>query len=372
MALSAGLSPAYAQQESGLSDSPARDRSELQADQEDDSPLDGTFRTGVEYDSNARRTSGDGVVGDGLSRYFVALRGEYGGDGDSQLSVGLRHGGKLFFNERGSDALLTRVGLQYQHALGGGVYGLLEADMKDRQERTSGPGEDVTHQDYNRGGAETGVGWSSGPFHTRASVGYRYFAFRPNPSSSSHGPQASGSLSYHIHRNVRLRTSYTFSARNFDAIRFTRRTTDGGDTVVQRDRDGRLRDDLLHLVRVGGSYRGAFILQLHYVLLRNLSNSYGQAMTRHGLELDATIPLWWELYVSAKLQLQRTSYEDPLFLSADLQVDEENRNSAVASLTRTVGDHWELEARYRVFIEEFGVASDYRRQTGFLGVGYVF
>ncbi|MFB6350495.1 MAG: hypothetical protein ABEN55_10035, partial [Bradymonadaceae bacterium] len=200
----------------------------------------------------------------------------------------------------------------------------------------------------------------------------RYFAFRPNPASSSHGPQASGSLFYQLHRNVRVRADYTFSDRNFEAIRFEQRTSSDGDPVVQRDRDGALRNDSLHLVRVGGSYRGPFILRLHYVLLRNLSNSYGQAMTRHGLELDATVPLWWELYLSAKLQLQRTNYQDPLFLSADLKVDEENRNSAVASLTRVIGDHWEVEARYRVFIEEFGAASNYRRQTGFLGLGYVF
>ena len=360
-------------QTSGEQSAPAvRQRAEVREGKEDDSPIDGTLRTGVEFDSNARRTSVEEARGDGLTRYFAALRGEYGGEGDSQLSFGLRHGGKLFFNERGSDALLTRLGLQYRHRLNGSLYGVFRADMKDRQERTGGPGAEIPHQDYNRGGAEAGVGLGIGRFHPRLSVGWRYFAFRPNPASSSHGPQASAALSYQLHRNVRLQANYTFSDRHFDAIRFIRRTNESGEPVVQRDRDETLRTDALHLVRIGGSYRDEFILQLHYLLLRNLSNSYGQAMTRHGVELDATIPLWWRLYLSTKLQLQRTNYEDPLFLSADLRVDEENRNSVVASLTRVVGEHWEVEARYRLFIEEFGAASDYRRQTGFMGVGYVF
>lgn len=347
-------------------------RADRSGETEDDSPFSGTLRTGLEYDSNAHRTSVQDATGDGLTRYFATLRGEFDGVEGSDVSVGLRQGGKLFFREHGSDALLTRVDLQYRHRLSPALAGSFRADMKDRQERTSGAGSDVPHQDYNRGGAGAGFGLGLGRFYANARVGWRYFAFRPNPASSSHGPQSSASLSVQLHRNLRLRGLYTFAYRNFRSIRFVRRSVDGGDAVVQRSRQQELRNDVLHIGRIGGSYRGPFIVDLHYLLLHNVSNSYGQGMTRHGIELNTTVPLPLRLYLSAKLQLQRTNYEDPLFLSADLKVDEENRNSVVASLTRVVGEHWEIEGRYRLFIEEFGAASDYRRQTGFVGVGYVF
>ena len=331
------------------------------------------MRTGVEFDSNAYRTGSDEAVGDFLTRYFAVLEGELEGADDATMTFGLRQGGKLFFREPGSDALLTQANLHYRHPLSGAVWAIFDADLKDRLERTTGAGADVPHQDYNRGGAR--AGFRVGPVTGRATAGWRYFAFRPNPASSSHGPQGALSVSARVHRNLRLRARYGVSHRNFQSIRFVRRRVDGGEgeeTVVQRDRSGDPRRDLLHIARIGGTYRGPFILEASYVFLANASNSYGQAMRRHGLEIDATAPLPWKLYLSARLQLQRTNYEDPLFLSADLRVDEENRNAAVVSLTRVIGEHWEVEGRYRLFLEEFGVAGDYRRQTGFVGVGYVF
>jgi hypothetical protein len=104
----------------------------------------------------------------------------------------------------------------------------------------------------------------------------------------------------------------------------------------------------------------------------NRSNSYGQGLVRHGVELDVTAPLPWRLYLSGRLRLQWTRYEDPIFLGADFQVDEENRNALTLSVARAIGDHWEVEARYRLFIEEFGASGDYRRQTVFLGGAYLF
>ncbi len=371
LAVGWGGSAAQAQQPGGEAGEPERRPAPATSESGEGPAVEGTVRTGLEYDTNARRTSAAEAQGDGLTRYFAALSGEVPGSEASRLSFRLRHGGKLFFDERASDALLTRVGLRYRHRLGGAAHGFFRAGVKDRQERGSEGEAASPRQDYNRGGAAVGVGARVGPVAGRIEAGWRYFAYRPNPASSSHGPRAGVSLSYDLMEELQLRARYGFSYRQFDAIRYVRRSVDG-DQVVQRDRDEAMRDDRLHLVRVGPSYRGDFILSLDYLMIRNASNSYGQAMTRHGVEADATIPLVWRLYLSAKLSLQRTTYEDPLFVSADLQVDEENRNSAVASLTRVVGEHWEIEARYRLFIEEFGTASDYRRQTGFVGVGYVF
>ena len=52
--------------------------------------------------------------------------------------------------------------------------------------------------------------------------------------------------------------------------------------------------------------------------------------------------------------------------------DEENRNAGVLSLVRSFGEHWEVEARYSLYLQEFGVGSDYQRQTLLLAAAYVF
>lgn len=338
---------------------------------ERDRGFSGTIRTGLEYDTNVHRTGLDRSVGDVLTRYFAVLEGKLPATDQGRLALDLRHGGKLFAREHASDTLLTQARLQYRHRLGRHAYAMFDASTKDRLERRGG-GADVPHQDYNRGGGAVGAGVTAGPVEGYLRTGWRYFAFRPNPASSNHGPQGTLGLSVGILEQLRARAQYTFAYRNFRAIRFVRREVGEGDPVVRRDRSGALRTDRLHIGRIGGSFRGPFILDLHYQLLRNSSNSYGQGMTRHGVELRGTAPLPWKLYLSGELQVQRTNYEDPLFLSADLEVDEDNRNSAVVSLARVFGDHWELEAQYRLFIEEFGASSDYRRQTASLGVGYVF
>ena len=72
------------------------------------------------------------------------------------------------------------------------------------------------------------------------------------------------------------------------------------------------------------------------------------------------------------VELQRTFYDNPLLLDASLQVDEDNRNALIVSLARTLGQSWEIEGRYSLYVQEFGNASDYRRQTIFLALGYIF
>jgi len=336
-----------------------------------DGGFSGTIRTGAEYDTNVHRTGLERSVGDVLTRYFAVLEGELPAAEEGRLALDLRHGGKLFAREHASDTLLTEARLEYRHRLGRHAYAMFAANTKDRLERRRG-GADVPHQDYNRGGGEFGVGVGLGPVEGFLTGGWRYFAFRPNPASSNHGPQGTLGVSVDLDERLRARAQYTVAHRIFRAIRFVRREGEGGDPVVRRDQSGALRNDRLHIGRIGSSFRGAFIVSLHYQLLRNDSNSYGQELTRHGIELRGTAPLPWQLYLSGELQVQRTNYGDPLFLSADLEVDEENRNSAVVSLARVFGEHWEMEAQYRLFIEELGASSDYRRQTASLGVGYVF
>ncbi len=341
-------------------DSPSPSAPEPSERESREADFEGTIRLGGEYDSNARRRADDGsVTPDGLTRYFLALEGRLPSTENASLQLRLQQGGKLFVQTSEADTLLTEAGMTYQHRLGSSLRLDLDVSLKDRLERRS-------RQDYSRGRAVAGPTLRLDPVVVRGRVGWRYFAFRPNPTSSSHGPTGSIDVGVHIVEGLQLQTQYTLSQRRFRADRLTRR-----EDLVQRD-EGTKRRDGLHVVRVGGAYRSSVILQAHYLFWANLSNAYGQGLRRHGVELGATIPLPWRLYVSSRLRLQRTQYEDPLLVGANFTVDENNRNSAIASLTRVIGDHWELEARYRLFLEEFGSASAYQRQTGFFGLGYVF
>ncbi|GEM_PF-1969517 len=324
--------------------------------------LGGTLRAGVEYDTNAFRglTESDRIAG--LGRYFLTLDGEFEPYQDSALELRLQQGGKWYPAAGSADALLTSLDARWRQRLGETFGVRVQTHFKDRLERTS-------RQDYSRGGLRTAVSADFGDVSTSLGAGWRYFAFRPNPSSSSHGPHLTASVGVQVADPVRVRGSYDLSRRIFDSVRFV---LDPSADVVERDTTGRERRDWLHVLRLGGTYRGPLILEAAYVLLMNRSNSYGQGLVRHGAEVDVTAPLPWRLYLSGRLRLQWTQYEDPIFVGADFRVDEENRNALTLSLARAIGDHWEVEARYRLFIEEFGATGDYRRQTAFVGGAYLF
>jgi hypothetical protein len=352
-----GATPERTERGRSTTDRPTRHE---RRDDETETDVEGTLRTGIEYDSNARRRpEGRGVARDGLGRYFLTLEGRLPGTGDGSLRLRLRQGGKVFLQTSEADTLLTEAGVTYRHRLGKHWSAGLDVGLKDRLERRS-------RQDYNRGRATAGTTLRLDPVYVRARAGWRYFAFRPNPASSSHGPTGSIDAGLDLGKGWRLHGRYGLSRRLFRARRLVRR-----EGLVQRDTERRRRD-WLHVVRTGIAYRSGVILEGNYTFWSNVSNAYGQGLTRHGVELATTIPLPWRLYVSAQIQLQRTRYEDPLFLGPNFTVDENDRNSLVASVARTFGEHWEIETRYRLFLEEFGSARPYRRQTGFLGLGYVF
>ena len=83
-----------------------------------------------------------------------------------------------------------------------------------------------------------------------------------------------------------------------------------------------------------------------------------------------TAPLPLDFFTSARIDLQRTRYEDPIFIDANFQIDEDNRNAATLSLGHPLGRAWEIELRYSYYTQEFGAGDDYARQTLMLGVGY--
>lgn len=336
-----------------------------------DRSISGTVRVGGEYDSNALRTEVADRVDDVLLRYFAAVEADLGeGDGGGG-QVSLQQGGKIFGQQKSADTLLTRARLTYGAPVADGLEAGLDVSVKDRLERRP-PGGNAAHQDYNLGRAGMTLTGYPGAWSLGLAAGWRYFAFRPNPSSSNHGPYGSLQAGVQVAPRWRLRASYRASGRLYPSVRLVPVEAEEGETVGQPAPDGSRRRDLLHMGQVGVAFRGPVIVEGAYRLWLNRSNSHGSELTRHGVVLDGTVPLPWRLYLSARLQLQRTDYRDSIFAVADLAVDEENRNALVGSLTRVFGEHWEIEARYRLYLEAFGASATYRRQTIFVGTGYVF
>lgn len=338
--------------------------SEVVAEQPEDDGrrVAGTLRAGAEYDDNVFRAEGEDRVGGFLSRYFAALDLATASTGSSVASASFAHGGKFFFdNEHGAaDTLLSQAQLGYRVRFVRPFGLFAQADLRDRTER-------ILKRDYTTGGISGGVESQLGRMSLRAGGGGRFFAFKPNPEASSANIEGLASVGVEVVNGVTASIGYTIARRAFGTDRFVR---DGEEVLAIR---GDLRRDMFHTGRVGVAWRAKLLVaELSYSFAHNTSNSFGQGLTRHGVDLTVTAPLPWELFVSAHLELQRTTYDDQVRIDATFLVDEDNRNAGVLSLVRALGEHWEVEARYSVYLQEFGVGGAYTRQTIFLAGAYVF
>lgn len=320
----------------------------------------GSVRAGAEVDDNTFRTETD-PVSDILARYFMSLSVLSPVGGDGRVNVDVKHGGKFFAEQADADTLLTQLSLAYQHGVFDALGFYASADLKDRTERLS-------VRDYTRGGAGAGVDVFVGDFSLRLGGALRYFAFKPNPESSSSNVEGLAHLRWDISSAFDASAGYTYATRAFDTFRFE--LEESTSRVVEDS--GVEREDEFHVAFVGFSYQGPLVVDLRYSYFLNRSNSYGQNLVRHSGSVMVTAPLPLGFFVSGHLELQRTRYDDPVLLDASFRVDEDNRNSFVLSLAYALGESWEIEGRYSLYLQEFGVGSDYQRQTFMLAGAYLF
>lgn len=142
------------------------------------------------------------------------------------------------------------------------------------------------------------------------------------------------------------------------------------------------RGDVDHLLRLRIDYLGPALASLWYALEVNQSNSYGQSFVRHALALEFTTALVWRLYLTARGVLQLSSFPEQLLaVIAGIQqpgLDAENRSRLKLQLARSIGDHWSIDLRYAVFVNESGsrnrgsAVPSYLRHTVFLGARFEY
>lgn len=322
--------------------------------------LAASIRAGTEYDDNVFRREGEGKEGGFLSRYFGSLDLVSPTTSQGLASFSATHGGKFFFSDAhgGADTLLTQAALGYRHRLADPLGAWVSADMKDRTEREP-------KRDYLSASSGAGLEAYLPRTTLRAGLGWRYFAFKPSSDSSSSNLEGQSQLKFRIVEGLDLALGYTHAARSFETGRYERANDE-----VQLVED-ELREDRFNSLSIGLGYRGPVVAEATYRFAMNSSNSYGQGLRRQAAEITVTAPLPWQFFVSGHVELQRTSYDDPVLIDASFLVDEDNRNAVVLSVVRALGEHFEIEARYSLYLQEFGVGSDYRRQTALVAFGWV-
>ena len=313
------------------------------------------LRWGLEYDDNPHRLDAEdqqfvGSSGAALMRYLLGgdMLTEVGSSG--QVSASIKHGGKFFHRETDANAMLTEAGADTLFRPAGRLSIQLRGDVKDRTES----GE---HRlDYTRGGLGLRTGHPIGPLRLWADTGWRFLAFKPSPPSSYRGPYAGGGIRWMPRGDLALSASYNHAWRNYAMEAWELRD----DHFVGT---GENRADEHDLWQVIGRYQRYVNASLRYQFATNRSNSHGQQMSRHAVEAAVTLPVVWDVFLSARAEVQRTRYEDPVLFDDVLLLDEDNRNTVVGAVTRTIGGPWEVEFRYSLFVQEFGVGGEYRRQT---------
>ncbi len=333
-----------------------------------------SVRLGTEHDNNALRTTQD-VAPDWLTRYFGSLDVALLNPSDrSIVGLSLSQGGKLFLEQNAADMLLTQAALSWQKYLPTSrqLYTRLTLDFKDRTERQS-------LQDYYRAGAMWGVGGR--PLEAlalEARGGVRTFSFKPNPAASSRGFAASVSAQLNLPAQFALTTAYSWTQRRF-ALPLQRRVFPEDPDGTQVDEDtvylepgDVVRQDLFHAVTSSLIWQGPLLADMTYTWSLNRSNSYGQDLQRHNLGVSVTASLPWEFFCAARVELQRTSYDDPILLDANFLIDEDNRNMGTLSVVRAFDKGWELELRTSIYVQEFGGVEDYQRRTIMLAAGHQF
>ena len=125
------------------------------------------------------------------------------------------------------------------------------------------------------------------------------------------------------------------------------------------------------MTRVDVARTGRVLRRLGYAFHYNDSNSVGETVMRHFAIARFAAALPWRLYVAARADLlfafyserardrQRTSPGSPY-----ATIEDENRSSARVDVSRDIGEHWRIFARYTFYANELGANSlTYRRHT---------
>jgi hypothetical protein len=220
-----------------------------------------------------------------------------------------------------------------------------------------------------------------------ASLGYRTFEYKPDEDFDWSGEHYALAYTATLWRgsddtadvaSFELAASYRLSRRDYVGEALANENPESDQPMASVPTElGRF--DLNHSAAAEVTYSGDRIYSARYELQINDSNDFGQSLVRQVLELRITTELVADVFLTATGAVQLNIFLDPLLVAPDvnastlISIEDENRNSLSALLSRDISAHWSIEGRYSIFSNEF--ATDefrFRRQTVYVGAVYDF
>jgi hypothetical protein len=357
-----------------------------------------TLEGGSEYDSNIHRlelASDDDSMVDGAALLRVAMRARLRGSLSkrTQLRFSGVFAAKLFLTSEGQS---ENVGIgagdvAVDHRLKGrpALVGLRVSHYEASGYDPTGSGRAGEARNF-RMLAVDATTTLLGPNNHRLSgaVGVRDFGYKPDADFDWFGVHAGLQYRTTVWRgdpdqdldaaSIDVDVRYDVGLRGYSGRAFTNNCAEGETpTPVCIVPTMFERQDLQHQVRAEVTHTSERVWSAAYELQATDSNSFGQSLLRHRLELGVTTETWFDVFLTARAALLVITFLDPLLLARDvnsqtfLTIDDENRNALSLHLSRDMSDHWVGEARYALYTNEF--ATDelrFRRHLAYAGVAY--
>jgi hypothetical protein len=213
-------------------------------------------------------------------------------------------------------------------------------------------------------------------------AGARALTYKPDADFDWRGPTAGLRYERTLWHNaddtrtVDLTAEYRVERRAYDGAAFANRCEPGADPAPMCFAPTDLRRaDLYHSASIETTYTGARVLSAGYQLVVVDSNSYGQSLIRHRLQLAATTELPGGFIGTATLTGQLDQYLDTLIIARDVQsnsfttVDDDNRSSLQVRAAHPISPRLSFEARAAFWTDLLGPSeTSFRRLLVYGGV----
>lgn len=195
-------------------------------------------------------------------------------------------------------------------------------------------------------------------------LGYRGFQFKPDSAYTFHGLLGTFGISQAWQRSSstqsvewRLSVTYTPMYRFYEGYAHLPANACQDATVcLSQDH----RRDANHLIRLQVGYACDAEMQIDYTAELNRSNSQGKAYERHSFGFGFTTPLVWDFFLSARTLIQVSRFDmthsfDPNANVSFFMLEDENRSSLTAQLSRYITSRWSFHLRYGLYASGYAL-----------------
>lgn len=181
----------------------------------------------------------------------------------------------------------------------------------------------------------------------RAQLNAHRFLFYNRFAYSFSGPDGAFSARYRFNRRHSINAFGSFNARKYNGMARARPGPEGSEPPPEM-----IRRDNVFGGGVSYSFRGPFHFTFSYSYFDQASNSFGESVQRHRLNVTTGVRLPWDLTLLGSLTWQPAVFPEGVYLSPDLTVLEEDENvsSVTLKLVKPLSKWFDLDLRYAGFL----------------------